>query len=104
MSHTKTILKTIYQREQKGLIIQHWQRVISENYTSTDKWTAQKAVDQQLSELNDEIETLKDEKRKLNSQLADVSSKDQEIKALEQEVKSLVKVGHLLLLVFLICP
>ena len=56
------------------------------------KWTAQKAVDQQLSELNDEIETMKEEKRKMNAQLADVQAKDQEIEALEQEVKGLMKV------------
>ena len=58
------------------------------------KWTAQKAVDQQLSDLNDEIETVKEEKRKMNAQLADVQAKDQEIEALEQEVKGLMKVNQ----------
>ena len=37
------------------------------------KWSEKKAVDQQLSQLNDEIEQLREEKRRINSQVSGVT-------------------------------
>ena len=60
------------------------------------KWLEQKAVEQQIGNLNDEIENLKQEKKKHRA-LAEqkevaIKSKDKEIKDLEREVKTLIQV------------
>ena len=72
-------------------------------FLENDRWLRQKATDQQLSGLNDEIEHLKEEKKKIKIQLdceqgatekniAVIEKQDDEISRLENEIKSLIQV------------
>ena len=60
------------------------------------KWLEQKAVEQQIGNLNDEIENLKQEKKKhralAEQKEVSIKSKDKEIYDLEREVKTLIQV------------
>ena len=60
------------------------------------KWLEQKAVEQQIGNLNDEIENLKQEKKKhralAEQKEVSIKSKDKEISDLEREVKTLIQV------------
>ena len=69
-----------------------------------DRWLVNKAKDQQMSDLNDEIESLKEEKKRLKHQVeienenskrntSQIERQEEEISRLENETKSLIQVG-----------
>ena len=69
-----------------------------------DRWLVNKAKDQQMSELNDEVESLKEEKKRLKHQVeienenskrntSQIERQEEEISRLENETKSLIQVG-----------
>ena len=69
-----------------------------------DRWLVNKAKDQQMSELNDEVESLKEEKKRLKHQVeienansirntSQIEKQEEEISRLENETKSLIQVG-----------